>query len=105
MAYLKLLPVRLYFVRIRLTDVCHGSHNKIKKISVATPCVRSSRTEAANARRADSRMYKSNNKVHVHYKAKERSGYKCPDHKQERWKLVGFLALLDGCTFKRCRAS
>lgn len=54
MAYLKFLPVRLYFVRIRLTDVCHGSHNKIKKTSVATPCVRSSGIEAANARRADS---------------------------------------------------
>jgi hypothetical protein len=54
LVYLKLLPVRLYFVRIRSTDVCHGSQSKIKKISVATPCVRSSGIEAANARRADS---------------------------------------------------
>jgi len=56
LVYLKLLPVRLHFVRIRLTDVCHGSQSKIKKISVATPCVRSSGTEVANARRADSRV-------------------------------------------------
>ena len=56
MAYLKLLPVRLYFVRIRSTDVCQGSQSKIKKMSVAAPCVRSSGTDAANARRADSRV-------------------------------------------------
>ncbi len=31
MAYLKLLPVSCILMRIQLTDVCHGSHNKSSK--------------------------------------------------------------------------
>ncbi len=49
MAYLKLLPV-VYFCEDWLTDVCHGSHNKVKKTSVLRRALKIKRIEAANAK-------------------------------------------------------